>query len=60
MDEFYKHYLYQTAFYNGLTDTNYADTGVINSVMVIDGKRPHGRRDKWTKEAYKELEERKN
>ena len=24
---------YQTALYNGLTDTNYADTGVINSAF---------------------------
>ena len=31
MDEFDEHYLYQTALYNGLTDTTFADTGVINS-----------------------------
>ena len=32
MDEFYEqHYLYQTALYNGLTDTTFADTCVINS-----------------------------
>ena len=40
MDEFdEQHYLYQTALYNGLTDTTYADTGVINSAMVIDENR---------------------
>ena len=27
---FDEHYLYQTALYNGLTDTTFADTGVIN------------------------------
>ena len=57
MDEFDEHYLYQTALYNGLTDTTFADTGVINSVMAIDENKLSGRRNKWTKEAYKELEE---
>ena len=31
MDEFDEHYLFQTALNNGLCDTTYADTGVINS-----------------------------
>ena len=31
MDEFDEHYLYHTALCNGLQDTTYADTGVINS-----------------------------
>ena len=31
MDEFNEHCLYQTALYNGLTDTNFANTGVINA-----------------------------
>ena len=57
MDEFDEHYLYQTALNNGLKDTTYADTGVLNSDMAIDENRPLGRRDKWTKEAYEELEE---
>ena len=30
MDEFDEHYLYHTALCNGLQDTTYADTGVIN------------------------------
>ena len=25
-------------------------TGVLKSAMIIDENRPHGRRDKWTKE----------
>ena len=29
MDEFDEHYLYQTALYNGLTDTTYADTDML-------------------------------
>ena len=57
MDEFDEHYLYQTALNNGLKDTTYADTDMLKSVMAIDENRPLGRQDKWTKEAYKELEE---
>ena len=49
MDEFDEHYLYQTVLNNGLKDTTYADTGVINSVMVINENKLPGRRDKWTK-----------
>ena len=48
---------HQTALYNGLTDTTYADTGVINSVMAIDENRPLGRQNKWTKDVYLQLEE---
>ena len=33
MDEFDEHYLYQTALYNGLTDTTFADTGVLKSAL---------------------------
>ena len=33
-------------------------TGVLKSVLIAnDEDEPLGRRDKWTKEAYKELEE---
>ena len=33
-------------------------TGILKSALLAnDENRPHGRRDKWTKEAYKELEE---
>ena len=56
MDEFDEHYFYQTALHNSLTDTTYADTGVLKSVLAKEEK-PYGRRDKWTKEVYKELEE---
>ena len=42
MDEFdEQHYLYQTALYNGLKDTTYADTGVLNSVLVLLMKTDH-------------------
>ena len=57
MDEFDEHYLYQTALYNGLKDTTYADTGVHISALGAKEDKPYGKRDKWTKEAYKELEE---
>ena len=43
---FDEHYLYQTALYNGLIDTSYADTGVIKSGMANDENKPLGRRDK--------------
>ena len=41
MDEFdEQNYLYQTALYNGLTETTYADTSVLKSAMDIDENRP--------------------
>ena len=35
MDEFDEHYLYQTALYNGLTDTIYADTVCLKVTLKL-------------------------
>ena len=57
MDEFDEHYLYQTALYNGLTDTTYADTGVLKSALGAKEDKPLERDKTSNQEAYKELEE---
>ena len=36
---------------------NQVRTGVLKSATIIEENRPHGRRDKWTKDVYIELEE---
>ena len=57
MDEFDEHYLYQTALYNSLTDTTYADTGVLKSDIEEAERTNHMRGETSRQEAYKELEE---
>ena len=42
MDEFDEQYLYQTALYNGLTDTTYPDTGVLKSALGAKENKPPG------------------
>ena len=56
MDEFDEQYLYQTALNNGLKDTTYADTSVVNSALEEAERTNHWEEKQVNQEAHRELE----